>query len=217
MIAYFERDRFRSQSDRLIETIPSKGHMPQTHELSPEDTAIRPQNPTVRQNMYVNGPSLLELIIRTANGYVDLRKNEATVRVLGGLSEQLPAGREFTVVITNPGDWGGKENIEIFEAGTAPNFMHDPNTEVRVRQIEGQNPNVGSVDHVSVETSSGERQSIPVQSPPTGRTRPSHRSPAIEREPGGPRDLKFGEPRGVPADGRFDRGYPGHRDGSRYA
>jgi hypothetical protein len=213
MPAYFEETRFRNVKEVIVE-VPSRPYAPQTHELNPRRTAVQPLDPTLKQGVAVNGPSLLDLAIRTAKGYVELRKNEAKGRVRDEIVPQLPAGQDYTLVITNPGGWGGPESVEVYQKGQFPGAIHSPYTEVYTTTVQGQK-RTGGATSVEYTNPQGQTQNVPIHFAPQVSAPPPRRSPprnVVDREPRG-----FREPRQLPADARFDRDYPGHRDPSRIA
>lgn len=217
MPSYFEQDRFRPPTE-LLREIPSSGYVPQTHELNPNTTAVRARDPSLRQFGVQNAHSLVGMINDSVDWYVGLKKNLRIIDIRQDFASQLPQGKEYTLMITNPGGWSGPESIEIYNKGAQPNALHSPDTTVIYHNVGRTNPALQPGGTIQFKDSSGLRQTLVIPRPtePLPATPPQrakyYRNP-VDREPHGlglPR-----EGRQLPADARFDRSYPGSNRFSR--
>lgn len=213
-------DRFRPLGNRLTETRPSSsGTIPQTHEYNPNRLNIQVLNPTPKQWGVRNGGAIIEMMNNFGKWYGEYRRNVETNRILGPLRQQLPSGRDYQVVVTNPGGRYGPERVDVYENGQFPGAIHSPESDVTVYVIRGSGSEEGpegQPQKMSYPDAEGKPVEVSVSQPPSA-PRPASRAPtknSIEREP---RGLLRGEPRQLPADSRFDRAYPGRRDVSRIA
>lgn len=208
MAAYFQRDRFAPLDEQVME-VPSRGYMPQTHERQFGKLNVRAIDPSLMQTVAERGPSLLQMAIDAANWYVDLRKNERYGDIANTISAQLPSGRQYTLVVLNVGGWGGTEDISIYAKGADPDMLVAASTEFDRRTITGANTTIDEARVVFTSDPLGNLKEISV-----GPDRQSSVDAPLQRERNfidrEPHGFERGGARELPADARFDRGYPGN-------
>ncbi len=208
MPEYFKENRFRTIDEHfsrpitdLYPELAEPGSLPTGHKLSddPEGPRYLPNDGRPDTVGAIGGG--LDLFNRGVEGARDLLHDERVADALRDIRyaarEQLPSGREYTLIVTDPG--GPSEHVEIQPGATdySKSGYQAPGTYLINER--GQNTVVSQPPSVVYENSAGQRQSAPVAQP--------HDS-FINKEP---RDITR-DGGIVPADGRLDHDHPMYRD-----
>ena len=188
MAPYFKEDRFRPRFESAYRTLnPGTSYSPQT-QLQLKD--LRSLNPTVKE--IVLAYDILGQIEQYTNEVVMIleanRFNELTQQI----QPQLPGDGAYTLVVFNPGDFGGgMESISVSAGDQIPDFVTAPDSLERIRILSG-NGNVDSdPSTVSYTDPQGQVRQITIDTRFQGNTMSGDaKEPttpnSIDREPGGP-------------------------------
>ena len=207
MPSYFEENRFQAFQRRRDQSVRRE----HTHE-SNDDMALVPRNPTRGQRALIEGPGLLGNIQDAALWFLDVRRNNRAGEIQSEIASKVPTGKEITIEISSPGDWGGTEDVELFYSqDQVPPAYRDPNTNYRqpitIKGTGGDGPMPTTIPYTRPD---GSKEELPIQgTPPSPPPEPKRHQNSIDSEPLG-LDFRFGDgARTLGADARGDRGYPG--------
>lgn len=216
MPAYFEQNRFATVSETLVETVPAGPAAP--HDIPYQigsKGAVEAAFADRGQTLARYGADGLGLIERAVEGWVDFRRNEATLRVVNSIADSLPAGKTYEIAISNPNGYGdgGSEQVSVYEG--SPQLLVSENNRPVIRTVVGRNTGQASATQATYTGTDDKPVTVEITPSysPAPRPAPQRQPNAVDREPHG----GFRERREVPADSRFDRDHPLFRDTSHLA